>query len=124
MVLSEMVLSEIVRMPEVSMPAACLAIRKESATGRRMFRRRKIADMLRTNLAHAARWSQFLFLAIASCWASNLARAQSSDSQSYTDHQSWTAATDLNSNNANPTRATENHAQTGNPTLETPSLQP
>src|SRR5260370_32748181 len=106
-----MVLSEIGRMPEVSMPAACLAIRKESGTGRRTFRRRKIADMPGTNLAHAARWSQFLFLAIASCWASNLARAQISDSHSSTDTQSWTATTDLNSNNANPTRATESHAQ-------------
>jgi len=76
-----------------------------------------------TNLAHAARWSQFLFLAIASCWASNLARAQSSVSQSSTDNQSWTATTDLNSNNANPTRATESHAQSGNRTLETHSLQ-
>ena len=75
------------------------------------------------NLAHAARWSQFLFLAIASCWASNLVRAQSSDSQSSTDNQSWTATTDLDSNNANPTRATERHAQTGNRTLDTHSLQ-
>src|SRR5260370_13341872 len=118
-----MVLSEIVRMPEVSTPAACLAIRKESATGRRMFRWRKIADMPRTNLAHAARWSQFLFLAIASCWASNLARAQSSGSQSSTDNQPWTATTHLNSNNANPTHATESHAQSGNRTLDTRSLQ-
>src|SRR6266852_963337 len=118
-----MVLSEIVRMPEVSMPAACLAIRKESGTGRRMFRRRKIADMPRTNLARAARWSQFLFLVIASCWASTLVRAQSSDSQSSTENQSWTAATDLNSNNANPTRATESHAQSGNRTLDARSLQ-
>src|SRR5258708_28809219 len=117
-----MVLSEIVR-PEVSMPAACLAIRKESATGRRTFRRRKIADMPGTNLAHAARWSQFLFLAIASCWASNLARAQSPDSHSSTDNQSWTATTDLNSNNANPTRATESHAQSGNRALDIRSLQ-
>jgi hypothetical protein len=118
-----MVLSEILRMPEVSMPAACLAIRKESGTGRRMFRRRKIADMPTTNLAHAARWSQFLFLAIASCWAWNLAPAQSSDSQSSTDNQLWTATTDLNSNNANPTRSTESHAQSGNRTLDTHSLQ-
>ncbi len=88
-----------------------------------MLRRRKIADMPRPNLAHAARWSQFLFLAIASCWTSNLTRAQSSGSQSSTDNQPWTATTDLNSNNANPTRATESHAQSGNRTLETHSLQ-
>src|SRR5258708_2175933 len=100
-----------------------LQFEKESGTGRRMLRGRKIADMPGTNLAHAARWSQFLFLAIASCWASNLARAQSSGSQSSTDNQPWTATTDLNSNNANPTRATESHAQSGNRTLDTRSLQ-
>ncbi len=88
-----------------------------------MFRRRKIADMPRTNLARAARWSQFLFLVVASCWASNLVRAQSSDSQSSTENQSWTATTDLDSNNANPTRATESHAQRGNRTLDTHSLR-
>src|SRR5260370_36204643 len=83
----------------------------------------KMAAGPRPNLAHAARWSHFLFLAIASCWASNLARAQSSGSQSSTDNQPWTATTDLNSNNANPTRATESHAQSGNRTLDTRSLQ-
>jgi hypothetical protein len=76
-----------------------------------------------TNLAHAARWSQFLFLAIASCWASSLARAQGSDPQSSAQNQSWTATTDLNSNNANPTRSTESHTQSGNRTLDTHSLQ-
>lgn len=37
--------------------------------------------------------------------------------------QSWTSTTDLNSNNANPTRSSETHTQSGNRTVDTKSLQ-
>jgi hypothetical protein len=37
--------------------------------------------------------------------------------------QSWTSTTELNSNNANPTRSSESHTQSGNRTVDTNSLQ-
>jgi hypothetical protein len=70
-----------------------------------------------------ARFSRLLPV-IAVCFASRLALgAQTSDSQSPETNQSWTATTDLNNNNANPTRTTESHSQSGNRTLDTHSLQ-
>jgi len=49
--------------------------------------------------------------------------AQTPDTQPSTQDQSWTATTDLNSNNANPTRTTESHTQSGNRTVDTHTLQ-
>ena len=59
---------------------------------------------------------------MAFCLSSSLARAQTSDLQASED-QSWTTTSDLNSNNANPTRSTESHTQSGNRTVDTKSLQ-
>jgi hypothetical protein len=63
-----------------------------------------------------------LLVALAICFGSSLVLwAQNSDSAS--GDQSSMAITDLNSNNANPTRAVESHTQSGNRTLDTHSLQ-
>jgi len=63
-----------------------------------------------------------LLLALAICFGSSLVLfAQNSDAAS--GEQSSMAVTDLNSNNANPTRAVESHTQSGNRTLDTHSLQ-
>jgi hypothetical protein len=65
---------------------------------------------------------RFILLAAVACLVSTAALAQSSDSQSPA-NQSSISATDLNSNNANPTRSTETHTQSGNRTLDTHTLQ-
>ncbi|HWY21158.1 MAG TPA: hypothetical protein VNX26_08060 [Candidatus Acidoferrum sp.] len=76
-----------------------------------------------TTISRAARWGQWIFLAIALCFFSSVARTQTPDSQSAPGNQSWTATTDLNSNNANPIRTTASHTQSGNRTLDTNTLQ-
>jgi hypothetical protein len=77
--------------------------------------------MPRTTISRAARLRQPLFLVLVFC-SSTLAPAQNSDSPP-AENQSWTATSDLNSNNANPTRSIENHTQSGNRTIDTKSLQ-
>src|SRR5258706_9533756 len=75
--------------------------------------------MFATNLSRAARLT---LMAITVCLGSSLALRAQTDSAPGA-NQSWTATTDLNSNNANPTRATESHTQSGNRTLDSHSLQ-
>jgi hypothetical protein len=80
--------------------------------------------MPKANVSRIARLSLLILLAIALCCVSGLPlSAQTADTQSSPQDQSWTATTDLNSNNANPTRTTESHTQSGNRTLDTHSLQ-
>jgi len=77
-----------------------------------------------TNISGTARWSRLGFAAIALYFVFSLALlAQTSDTQSAGQDQSRTATTDLSSNNANPTRSTESHTQSGNRTLDSRSLQ-
>jgi hypothetical protein len=76
-----------------------------------------------TSISRAARWGQWIFLATALCIFSSAGLTQTPDSQSAPGNQSWTATTELGSNNANPTRTTESHTQSGNRTLDTHSLQ-
>lgn len=85
-------------------------------------REQKIRSMPRTNIFRSARWTRPLLLLTALCLSPSLAQAQASDPQT-TQSQSWTATSDLNSNNANPMRSTESHHQSGNRTLDTKSLQ-
>src|SRR5262249_26065251 len=50
--------------------------------------------------------------------------AQTSDSPTTTEgNDSWTATTDLNAKNANPTRVIKSHEYNGNHTLDTQSIQ-
>jgi hypothetical protein len=79
--------------------------------------------MLGTSICQTARSSQPMLLAMALCFSSGLALAQTGDPQSPPENQSWTATTDLTSNNANPSRTTESHTQSGNRILDTHSLQ-
>lgn len=73
-------------------------------------------------LSRAARLSAF-GLACGAFLCSGLALpAQTSDSADDANH-SWTVTTQSQSNNLNPTRARENHTQSGNRTLDTQSLQ-
>ena len=77
-----------------------------------------------TKVSGAARLSRLWFPAIAFYFVFRLAlSAQTADTQAATQDQSWTATTDLSSNNANPTRSTESHTQSGNRALDTHSLQ-
>ena len=78
--------------------------------------------MPRTSISRAVRWNQPLLLVMALCLPPSVALAQTSDPQP-TESQSWTATSDLNSNNANPTRSTESHSQSGNRTFDNKSLQ-
>ena len=57
------------------------------------------------------------FLACPALWA------QTSDSQTGDADKSWTATTESQSDNVNPTRTTESHTQTGNRTLDSQSVQ-
>ena len=79
--------------------------------------------MLRTDISGVAELLS-LALAVVLCFVPSIALlAQTPDSQSSAQSQSWTATTDLNSNNANPTRSTESHTHSGNRTVDTRSLQ-
>ena len=49
--------------------------------------------------------------------------AQTSDSQTGDTDKSWTATTESQRDNVNPTRTTESHTQTGNRTLDSQSVQ-
>jgi hypothetical protein len=50
-------------------------------------------------------------------------RAQTSDSQTDNVDKSWTATTESQGDNVNPTRTTESHTRTGNRTLDSQSVQ-
>ena len=71
----------------------------------------------------AIRLVHLLLLAIGTCccFAPRLF-AQTSDSTSV-ENKSWTATTDLKTENVNPTRTIESHSQTGNRTIDTRSIQ-
>src|SRR5208282_3791933 len=66
-----------------------------------------------------------LLVAISACFCFHPhLRAQTFDSRTpETPNQSWTATTDSNSDNLNPTRTTETHMQNGNRTLDKRSVQ-
>jgi hypothetical protein len=72
-----------------------------------------------TTLSRVARPITYLLL-LPLCFSRSLVFGQSSETQQ---NQSWTSTTDLNSNNANPTRRSESHTQSGNRTIDTKSLQ-
>jgi len=69
--------------------------------------------------------SAILLFAISACFCFQpRLRAQTFDSQTpETPNQLWTATTDLNGDNLNPTRTTESHMQDGNRTLDKQSVQ-
>src|ERR1700687_162913 len=69
--------------------------------------------------------SGVLLVAISACFCFHpRLRAQTFDSRTpETPNQSWTATTDSNSDNLNPTRTTETHMQNGNRTLDKRSVQ-
>jgi hypothetical protein len=74
--------------------------------------------------SRAARLSQVMLLAIVAYACSNVAlRAQTSDSQTGDADKSWTATTESQSDNVNPTRTTESHTRTGNRILDSQSVQ-
>jgi hypothetical protein len=65
-----------------------------------------------------------MLLAIGACFCSNLSLwAQTSDSLTGDAAKSWTATTESQSDNANPTRTVESHTQSGNRTLDKQSVQ-
>ncbi len=65
-----------------------------------------------------------MLLAIGIYFSSNPALdAQTSDSQAGDADKSWTATTESQSDNVNPTRTTESHTRSGNRTLDTQSVQ-
>ncbi len=71
-----------------------------------------------------ARLSQLMLLAIGAYFCSSLALwAQTSDSPTGDATNSWTATTESQSANVNPTRTIESHTQSGNRTLDKQSLQ-
>jgi hypothetical protein len=73
---------------------------------------------------HAARLSRFLLLAVlAYFFAYPALWAQTSDSQTSDADKSWTATTESQSDNVNPTRTTESHTRNGNRTLDNQSLE-
>lgn len=68
--------------------------------------------------------SQLALLAIAACCCSRpMLWAQASDSQTGEANQSWTAATETQSDGVSLTRTVESHNQRGNQTLDNQSLQ-
>jgi len=79
--------------------------------------------MPKANVSRPARLGQFFLLATALCFATSFALwAQTSDAPA-AEAKSWTATSNIDSNNANPTRTTESHTQSGNRTVDTRSLQ-
>src|SRR5260370_17210756 len=79
--------------------------------------------VLRTSLT--ARLSQLMLLALAVYFYSSPALwAQTSDSPPGDAANSWTATTESQSGNLNPTRTIETHTHTGNRTLHNQPLHP
>ena len=74
--------------------------------------------------SRAACLSRLMLLASAAyfCLALSLS-AQTSDSQTGDPNKSWTATTESQSDNVNPTRTIESHTQSGNRTLDMQSVQ-
>ena len=72
----------------------------------------------------ALRLGRLLLIIGVVCCCALSSLAQTSDSTT-TDQQnkSWTATTDLKTENVNPTRTIESHSQTGNRTIDTRSIQ-
>jgi hypothetical protein len=71
-----------------------------------------------------ARLGQLMLLAIGIYFCSSPALwAQTSDSQREAAPNSWTATTEIQNGNINPTRTIESHTQSGNRTLDKQSLQ-
>jgi hypothetical protein len=67
--------------------------------------------------SRAAYLSQLMLLASAAYFCSALTlSAQTSDSQTGDPNKSWTATTESQSDNVNPTRTIESHTQSGNRT--------
>ena len=74
--------------------------------------------------SRAARLSQLMLLAVLAYFFSYPALwAQTSDSQTGDADKSWTATTESQSDNVNPTRTTESHTRSGNRTLDSQSVQ-
>ena len=72
----------------------------------------------------AARFSRLILLATGLAVGFSLGSlAQTSDPQSGETSKSWTATTESQSDNVNPTRTTESHNQSGNRTLDKQSVQ-
>src|SRR5437762_995044 len=70
------------------------------------------------------RLTQLVLLAIGAYFCSSVALwAQTSDSQTGDADKSWTATTESQSDNVNPTRTTESHTRSGNRTLDNQSVQ-
>jgi len=78
----------------------------------------------RSRLSSVAHLSRLILLAIGIYSCSNLAlEAQTSASQTGDADKSWTATTELQSDNVNPTRTTSSHTRSGNRTVDTQSVQ-
>jgi hypothetical protein len=78
----------------------------------------------RPRSSRIARLSQLIVLAIATLLSSGLGLwAQTSDSQAGDANQSWTATTEAQGDNVNPTRTIESHIQSGNRTLDKQSVE-
>ena len=78
----------------------------------------------RDGRSRAARLSQVMLLAIAAYSCSNVALgAQTSDAQTGDSNKSWTATTESQSDNVNPTRTLESHIRSGNRTLDKQSVE-
>jgi hypothetical protein len=72
--------------------------------------------------SRAAHLSQLMLLAVG-VFSYPALWAQTSDSQTGDADKSWTATTESQSDNVNPTRTTESHTRTGNRTLDSQSVQ-
>jgi hypothetical protein len=78
----------------------------------------------RHRLSHPACLSQLVLLAILAYSCSSVAVwAQISDSQTGDADKSWTATTESQSDNVNPTHTTESHTQSGNRAMDNQSIQ-
>src|ERR1035441_8357163 len=74
--------------------------------------------------SRAARLSQVMLLASAVyCCSGFTLSAQTSDSQTSDPNKSWTATTESQSDNVNPTRTIESHTRSGDRTLDKQSVQ-
>ena len=74
--------------------------------------------------SRAARLSRLLLLGVGAYFFSYPALwAQTSDPQTGDADKSWTATTESQSDNLNPTRTTESHTQSGNRTVDKQSVQ-
>jgi hypothetical protein len=78
----------------------------------------------RVRRSRSTRLSRFLLLALSAYLCSGLAlSAQTSESSASDTNKSWTATTELQSDNTNPTRTIESHSQSGNRTIDTQSIE-